>query len=303
MSTMFENKICAVTGGAAGFGLGIAGRLLSCGAGAVWLLDFNSMNLKKASEELNKAYPGRVYTQRVDISREGEIEEALETVVSVSGALDILFNNAGRPMTRPVTDITPQEFRDLIALNYTGVVMGTLKAIEIMEKQGHGMVVNAASAGGLVPMPYQCAYGSTKAAVIEFTRCLAYEYAGRDISFAQYSPVNVATTIFSAEYAEKLRRQGKSEQEIAEAVAGIRPPDNAMPVETALDILFAGLEAGQMDIIIGDEAVWAEKAFVNDRPAFDKMVLEIGSKRKDYYEKLAQARARGESGDDIPFPG
>lgn len=303
MSNLFENKICAVTGGAAGFGLGIAGRLLSCGAGAVWLLDFNAMNLEKASAELLETYPGRVFARRVDISQEGEIEEALEELVRVSGTLDVLFNNAGRPMTRPVTDITPQEFRDLIALNYTGVVMGTLKAIEIMEKQGQGMIVNAASAGGLVPMPYQCAYGSTKAAVIEFTRCLAYEYTGTDIHFSQYSPVNVATTIFSAEYAEKLRREGKSEEEIAAAVKGIRPPENAMPVEQALDILFAGLETGQMDIIIGEEAKWAEKAFVNDRPAFDAMVLDIGAKRKDYYEKLAQAKARGESGDDIPFPG
>ena len=300
---MFKDTVTAVTGGAAGFGFGIAQRLLSYGAEAVWLLDFNALNLKKASEELSASYPGKVFTYRVDISAAGEIEAALEEIVRVSGRLDALFNNAGRPMTKPVSEITPKEFRDLIALNYTGVVMGTLKAISIMTAQGHGSIVNAASAGGLVPMPYQCAYASTKAAVISFTRCLAYEFAGTDIHFSQYSPVNVATNIFSAEYAQRLRNAGKTEEEIAAAVANIKPPADAMPLEEALDILFAGLEEGKTDILIGELAVEAEKVFVNDRQAFDRVALEKGAKRKVYYEQVNQARARGEDTDHIPFPG
>lgn len=303
MNAMFENKIAAVTGGAAGFGLGIAERLLQYGAKAVWLLDFNALNLQKAEKSLSARFPGRVFTRCTDIAAEGEIEAALDEVVQTSGGLDVLVNNAGRPMTRPVTDITPKEFRDLIALNYTGVVMGTLKAIQIMEKQGRGLVVNAASAGGLVPVPYQCAYGSTKAAVIEFTRCLAYEFAGTDIHFAQYAPVNVATTIFAAEQADKMRRAGKSDAEIAAVLADVKPPEGAMPLDEALDILFAGLEAGRMDIIIGEQAAWAEKAFVNDRPAFDEKALAIGAARKEYFRKVREAAERGESADNIPFPG
>ena len=303
MSSRFENKICAVTGGAAGFGLGIAERLLSYGAKAVWLLDFNALNLDKASRQLSAAYPGRVFPLKTDIAAEGGIEAALDEIVAVSGRLDVLFNNAGRPMTRPALEITAREFRDLIALNFTGVVTGTLHALKIMTEQGSGYIVNAASAGGLVPMPYQCAYGSTKAAVIEFTRCLAYEYVGTDIHFTQYAPMNVATTIFSAEYAEKLRRQGKTEEEIAAAVKDIKPPKDAMPLGQALDILFAGLEEGRMDVIIGEDAAWAEKAFVNDRPAFDKAVLEIGAKRKVFYDQVAERRARGASIDDLVFPG
>ena len=303
MVSMFADKVCAVTGGAAGFGLGIAKRLLSLGAGAVWLLDFNRLNLDKAAGELSGLYPGRVFSRRTDIAAEGEIEAALDEVVRVSGGLDVLFNNAGRPMTRPVTEIAPQEFRDLIALNLTGVIMGTRRAIGIMEAKGAGLIVNAGSAGGLVPMPYQCAYGATKAAVIEFTRCLAYEYAGTDIRFAQYSPVNVATSIFSAEFAEKMRRQGCTEEEIAAAVRDVRPPDNAMPLDRALDILFEGLEAGSTDILIGEEAVWAEKAMVNDRPAFDSVALEIGAKRRAYYAVVRERREKGLPVDDLVFPG
>ena len=303
MSPMFENTVCAVTGGAAGFGFGIAQRLLSYGAKAVWLLDFNQLNLNRASAELSARYPGRVFPRRVDIAAEGEIEKALDEIVVTSGALDVLFNNAGRPLTRPTPDITPKEFRDLIALNYTGVVMGTLRALSVMEKQGHGLIVNAASVGGLVPTPYQCAYGSTKAAVIAFTRCLVYEYAGTGIRFAQYAPVNVATSIFSAEQAEKLRRQGKTEEEIAEALKDVKPPENAMLLEDALDILFAGLEAGKTDIPIGDFAEVAEKTFVNDRPGYDQIVLDMGAKRKVFYAAVKERVAKGLPWDDIVFPG
>lgn len=303
MITRFKDCICAVTGGAAGFGLGISERLLTYGAKAVWLLDFNSLNLEKAAAALEAKYPGRVFTRRVDIAAEGEIEAALDEIIRVSGRLDVLFNNAGRPMTRPVAEISPKEFRDLIALNYTGVVMGTLKAIKIMEEQGSGYIVNAASAGGLLPTPYQCAYGSTKSAVITFTRCLAYEFEGTDIHFSQYSPVNVATTIFSADLADKLRRQGKSEAEIAKEVEKLKPPADAMPLEEALDILFAGLEEHKTDIIIGELAEWGEKLFINDRPAYNKFVLEMRDKRKAYYTEVARRKANGESTDDLPFPG
>lgn len=300
---MYENKVCAVTGGAAGFGLGIAERLLEYGAKAVWLLDFNKMNLEKALLTLSETYPGKVFAKRVDISAEGEIEAALDEIDKTCGSLDVLFNNAGRSLTRPVAYITPQEFRDLIALNYTGVVMGTLKAIEIMTKQGHGLVVNAASVGGLLPIPYQCAYASTKAAVIAFTRCLAYEFVDTDIHFSQYSPVNVATTIFSSEMRDRLYREGKTEEETAEAVKGIKPPDGSMPLSEALDILFKGLEEQKMDIIIGEAGEWGQNAFINDRPAFDELVLGIGARRREYYQKIKEAEERGESTDDIPFPG
>lgn len=303
MSSRFINTVCAVTGGGAGFGLGIAERLLKNGAKAVWLLDFNQLNLAKADEYLSRSCSGRVFTRKVDIAAEGGIEAAIDEIVSVSGRLDVLFNNAGRPMTRPVTQITPKEFRDLIALNLTGVVMGTIKAIGIMEKQGSGYIVNAASVGGLIPAPYQCAYGCTKAGVIEFTRCLAYEYAGSGICFSQYSPVNVATNIFSAEYAERLRREGKTDEEIAAATANIRPPADAMPIEEALDILFAGLEKGEMDIPIGEIAVWGPKTFVNDRKSFDEAVLAIRDKRKAFYDELAARRAEGLPTDDLHFPG
>lgn len=202
MHDMFKDLKVIVTGAASGFGYAIAERLLKYGAAEVWLFDFNAFKLEEARDVSSEEFPNRVFSKHVDISVEGEVEAAIDEVYERSGRIDMLFNNAGRPMTSPTIDIAPEDFRKLSDLNYMGVLMATLKVLPMMEKAGKGYVINAASMGGLVPLPFQAAYASTKAAVITFTRCLAYEYYGTDIQFMHYSPANVATNIFFAQEAE-----------------------------------------------------------------------------------------------------
>ncbi|MCQ2972857.1 MAG: SDR family oxidoreductase [archaeon] len=202
MHDMFKDLKVIVTGAASGFGYAIAERLLKYAAAEVWLFDFNAFKLEEARDVLSEEFPNRVFSKHVDISVEGEVEAAIDEVYERSGRIDMLFNNAGRPMTFSTIDIAPEDFRKLSDLNYMGVLMVTLKVLPMMEKAGKGYVINAASMGGLVPLPFQAAHASTKAAVITFTRCLAYEYYGTDIQFMQYSPANVATNIFFAQEAE-----------------------------------------------------------------------------------------------------
>ena len=303
MSDMFEGKVALVTGAASGFGLGICKRLLLEGAKAVGITDYIQRDLDLAARELEAEYPGRVFSMLVDVGEKGAIEKAIENAAADSGRLDFLFNNAGRPMTKPALDIEPEDFRRLIDVNYVGVVMGTLAALKVMEGQGGGYVVNAASLAGLVPAPFQCAYASTKAAVIAFTRSLAYEYADTDIHFSQYAPANVATSIFSAEYSESLRKKGLSEEEIAEKIKDVKPPKGAVPLEKALDILFEGIENYRTDIPVGDDALFLDEMFCKDRKAFEKTVLELGAKRRAFYRTVRELESRGESAAGVPFPG
>ena len=205
----------------------------------------------------------------------------------------MLFNNAGRPMTFPTIDIAPEDFRKLSDLNYMGVVMATLKVLPMMEKAGKGYVINAASMGGLVPLPFQAAYASTKVAVITFTRCLAYEYYGTDIQFMQYAPANVATNIFFAQEAEKMRKDGKSEEEIEDALKNTVPPEGAMLLDDAIDILFEGIENGDTDIIIGEDAKMAYNLFCTDRGAFDEVALDMGMKRRKFYDRAQECERLG----------
>ena len=298
MGNYYSDKVAVVTGAASGLGLGFAGRLLAEGVRALWMADFNSELLEREARGLNRQYPGRVFPVVADCSKQSDVESLIGQAVSRCGELDFLFNNAGRPMTRPSERIDIEDFEKLVQLNYMGVVYGTLAALKIMLRQGHGHIVNTASCGGLLPVPFQAAYGSTKAAVIEFTRCLALEYFDRDVHFSQISPTNVATNIFSAEQEKEMRKQGKSASEIKEALAKIRPPQGSMPLREAVDYVFEKLAAKEVDIVFGEDGRALYRLFCRDQRKFnEEFAYETARKRRAFYE----AYYNGDR--DAVFPG
>ncbi len=292
----YAEKTAVVTGAATGFGLAIAERLLSLGAAGVWMGDFNETKLIREAERLNRRYPGKAHAVRCNCMVTQDVYALIAAAAAEGGRLDFVFNNAGRPMTRPIGYIKPEEFEDLVKLNYLGVVHGTMAALPITEKQGSGHIVNTASCGGLIPAAYQSAYASTKAAVITFTRCLAYEYDNTAIRFSQISPMNVATDIFKAETINKLREAGKSEEEIERATAGIRPPAGTMPLDEAIDYIFDKLEQGDVDIIFGEDGREYYRLFCEDRPAFNAKIKPMTEARRAFYEAIKR-------GEEAVFPG
>ena len=298
MENYYSNKVAVVTGAASGLGLGFAERLLAEGVRALWMADFNSALLRDESRRLSGRYPGRVFSAVVDCSKRSDVESLIGEAAARCGELDFLFNNAGRPMTRPSERIEIEEFEKLVQLNYMGVVYGTLAALKIMLRQQHGHIINTASCGGLLPVPFQAAYGSTKAAVIEFTRCLALEYFDRDIHFSQISPTNVATNIFSAEQEDEMRKQGKSDSEIAAATARIRPPENSMPLRDAVDYTFRKIAEKEVDIVFGEDGRALYRLFCrNPRKFNEEYARETALKRRAFYD----AYYRGDP--DAVFPG
>ena len=202
-----HRKCAVITGAASGLGLGIATRFLENGGRSVYMADYNGPLLQKEAEKLATTYPGKVFAHQTDVTDKAQVQRLIDRVAEENGGIDFLFNNAGRPMTRPTGKTSMEDFEGLIQLNLLGTVYGTLAALEVMSRQGCGHIVNTASFGGLIPAPYQAAYCATKAAVISMTRSMSYEYAGSGIFFSQFSPANVATPIFAVEQSEQI---GKS---------------------------------------------------------------------------------------------
>lgn len=297
----FEGGCAVVTGAASGLGLGISEKFLECGGKAVYMADCNKELLQAEAGKLSVTYPGQVFQLQVDVTDRTQIHGLISKAAKEAGSIDFLFNNAGRPMTRPTAKTSVEEFESLVQLNFLGTVYGTLAALEIMSRQGHGHIINTASFGGLIPVPCQTAYCATKSAVITMTRCLAYEYAGSGIHFSQFSPSNVATPIFAAEQSERMRREGRSEEEIRKAAEAVKPPENAMPLHAALEILFQGIEQKKTDIICGQDAENIYRIFCTDRTLFDEEAVKLGVKRSTYYKELYRAMENGET---LPaFPG
>lgn len=285
MKNYYTDKVAIVTGAASGLGLGFSERLLQDNVRALWMADYNSAQLESEAVRLSQQYPGKVFSVVTDCSKRNDVESLIGQAVQKSGGLDFLFNNAGRPMTRPSERIDIEDFEQLVQLNYLGVVYGTLSALKVMLEQGHGHIINTASCGGLLPLPFQAAYGSTKAAVIEFTRCLALEYFETDIHFSQISPTNVTTNIFKVEQENGLRKQGKSEAEIAAIISQIKPPPGSIPLQEAVNYSFEKIADKEVDIVFGEDGRTLYRVFCQDIHKYnEEYAYEIARKRRAFYE-------------------
>lgn len=261
MSAYFENKVAVVTGAASGIGLGITEKLLSSGAGAVFMGDLKEENLKKESERLNREYPGKVFPMQTDVTKQEQVEALIKAAKAHAGHLDFVFNNAGMGMTLPTEQITFEIWRFLVDLNLLGVVYGTYSAIPIMREQGFGHIVNAGSVTGRIPVPYQAVYAATKAAVISMTESLQYELEAEGLQFSVYCPANVRTPIFG----------------------DLTPPADSISVQEAIDTIFEEIEKKELVIVLPQSARDFVTLYCQNRPEFEKLARKLAAERRENY--------------------
>ncbi|HLW95732.1 MAG TPA: SDR family oxidoreductase, partial [Solirubrobacteraceae bacterium] len=95
------------------------------------------------------------------------------------GALDILVNNAGRFLMKPITETSEEEWDELMRVNVRGAFLHAREALPALAEHGDGRIVNVASISGVIGLPGQAAYCSTKGAIVQLTRQLAIEQAPR----------------------------------------------------------------------------------------------------------------------------
>jgi NAD(P)-dependent dehydrogenase (short-subunit alcohol dehydrogenase family) len=101
--------------------------------------------------------------------------------VEETGRLDVLCNNAGVSSTTDPIACSVEEWDQTFAVNVRGVFLGTKHALPIMLAQARGVIINTASAAGMVGLKDRAAYCASKGAVIAFTRQVAVQYAGTGV--------------------------------------------------------------------------------------------------------------------------
>ncbi|MCF4114323.1 MULTISPECIES: SDR family NAD(P)-dependent oxidoreductase [Dethiosulfovibrio] len=261
MNGYYEGKVAVVTGAASGIGLGLTEGLLSRGARAVFMADFNEENLSRESGKLDDRYPGRVFSALTNVTSLDQVRLVLERARDLDGHLDFLFNNAGVGLTLPVEKVTFEMWRSVVDLNLMGVVHGTYTAIPIMRSQGFGHIVNTGSVAGKVPIPYQAVYAATKSAVISMTECLQYELECEGLSFSVFCPGNVRTAIFD----------------------GLEPPPDSISVDEAVDYVLQEVEDKMLLIVFPQSIRDVDRLYREDRDHFDKLARELASVRRENY--------------------
>ena len=183
-----EDKIAIITGGASGFGEGIARRFALEGAKVI-LADINEARGIEVVESIRASGGGAVFAH-TDVSRARDVEAMVATAVHNFGGLDILVNNAGVPQRNmSMLDVDEATYDRIFAVNVKSIYLACRVAVPEIRSRGGGVIVNTASTAGLRPRPGLTWYNGSKGAVIVLTKSMAVELAPDRIRVNALCPV------------------------------------------------------------------------------------------------------------------
>lgn len=174
-----QRKVAIVTGGGRGIGGGCALDLARHGFDIV-IVDLIEEDLARTAVEISEL--GRqALTFIADVSNHARAAEIVAEVDRQWGRIDILFNNAGRSMSKGIEEISEQEFDTTIAINLKGAFNYIQPTVPVMRRNGGGRIINMSSmnahTGGVTSAVNKFSYTAAKAGIIGMTKALAKELA------------------------------------------------------------------------------------------------------------------------------
>ena len=194
-----RGKVSLITGAGSGIGRATAECFAHEGATVVAVdLDTEAV---QATQQSIQAAGGSCQALTVNVSQEEDVKGAIATTVQQFGRLDILHNNAGISILKPITETTEADVDRLIGVNLKGVFWGCKHGIAQMLTQGGGIIINTASELGLVGQPLYSAYCATKGGVLALTRALATEWSAQNIRINAICPGPIDTPMIHSEFA------------------------------------------------------------------------------------------------------
>lgn len=240
-----DGKVALITGAAAGLGEGIASAYAKYGAKMI-LVDL-SPAVEETAEKLRREYGAEVITAVANVADRAQMDAA-----AAFGAIHIACCNAGVCRLAPFEEMDDATRDFHIDVNIKGVWNTCKAVIPYMLKQGGGSIVIASSVtGDIVADAGEAAYAMTKAALVGLTKCLAVEYAGRNIR-VNCSQLGYARTPMVEKMAMESNPENP-EAAIADIAAGVPMGRLAKPIEVGE--LFAFLGSDESSYLTGSQIV------------------------------------------------
>ena len=230
---LLEGRVAVITGAASGIGLATA-RLFAREGARLFLGDVADEVGRRAAEEI-EADGGQAEFVRTDVTSGDDVRSLIDGAVERYGKLDIVFNNAGISMMKPIPDTSEEDFDRIVAINFKGVFLGCKHALpNLLENPEGGAILNMSSNGGLVGRPGDPLYSATKHAVMGLTKSLALTYADKGIRVNALCPGAIDTSMIWS----GLGPDSDREEHVRRVLANSPTPRIAAPEEVARAGLF-----------------------------------------------------------------
>ncbi len=254
-----DGKVALVSGASRGLGAACAETLAHAGA-KVMLTDILEDEGRATTEKIVES-GGEAAFEFLDVTNEEQWQKAVAAAVERFGGLDVLVNNAGVEIMKPIVAMTLEEWRGVQAINVDGVFLGAKAAITAMMPGGTagrgGSIINLSSVAGCVGFGGLSAYSASKGAVRLFTKAAAIECAGQGwgIRVNSVHPAVVKTAMADS-LARELTDLGSaaSEEEAEQALLALHPLGRlGEPADVAAVVQFLASDASSW--VTGSEYV------------------------------------------------
>jgi NAD(P)-dependent dehydrogenase (short-subunit alcohol dehydrogenase family) len=258
-----DGKIALISGAARGIGAETARQMAAAGA-AVVVGDVLAERVRATAKEITDA-SGTALPLALDVTAEASWADAVAAATKQFGKLDILVNNAGIFLGKDLMDATMEEWSRLVAINMTGVWLGTKACAPALAESGkssrHGAaIVNLASVAGLVGSQLDPLYSMTKGGVTLFTKSAALSFGrkGWRIRVNSIHPGVIDTDMGAQTFVSRARQAGSNDVEGARNIAARQHPIGRLGVaeDIARGIVFlasddAGFMTGSAMVVDG----------------------------------------------------
>src|SRR5438552_5076769 len=189
-----DGRVALITGGNRGLGFVMAQALAEAGA-SVAVTSRKHEKAEKSAAAIAEATGGHTLGITVDVTDSQQVEAMVQSVIGEFGRIDILINNAGINIRKPIEEFDEASWDLVQATNLKAPFLCSRAVARHMKEQRSGRVINVASMLGLVALPERGAYCSSKGGLIQLTKVLALEWASYNITVNALCPGPFATEL------------------------------------------------------------------------------------------------------------